>query len=116
MLVIQTLIVIATATLVPSLKAQAFLTDPLRFWQHESAYAASQACKSCHAEIYSRQQGSHHAQSLRPAKEVPQLTSSLPVERWDRASDSTLLLQLDSGGEIQLQSRKNSDQGLAVLE
>ena len=115
-LVVKTLLVIAVATLVPSLQGQAFLTDPLHFWQHESAYAGSQACKGCHAEIYRSQQGSHHAQSLRPAKEVPQLRSGLPVERWDRASDSTLHLQLDSGGEIQLQSRKNSDEGLAVLE
>ena len=92
------------------------MADPLRFWTHDSAYAGSQACKGCHAEIYQRQQASNHSRSLRPAKEVPQLTSGLPIERRDRASDSTLLLQLDSDGEVQLQSRRNSDQAAAVLE
>ena len=107
---------VTAATLVPSLKGQAFLADPLRFWTHDSAYAGSQTCKGCHAEIYQRQQASNHSRSLRPAKEVPQLTSGLPIERRDRASDSTLLLQLDSDGEVQLQSRRNSDQAAAVLE
>ena len=101
---------------VPVLVGQSYLPDPVRFWRHESAYAGSDACKACHADIYKRQFRSHHAASLRPVSEVAQFTEGLPVSRADRASGSVLSLDRDSQGDVVLRAEKGADEARAKLE
>lgn len=79
-----------------------FLADPVRFWQHESEYTGAEACKACHAEIHAHQRTSNHAASLRPAREVPELASGLPVSRSDRVSGFTLSLSGSADAGIRL--------------
>ena len=95
---------------------QTHLTSPLRFWNHDSSYAGSEACASCHARIHDRQSSSNHAVSLRPAREVDELKVGLPVERYDRASNSTVTLFREVSGGIGLRSEKGADAGAATLE
>ena len=101
---------------VPLSLGQPYLTDPIRFWRHESDYAGSEACKSCHWEIYERQLDSNHAASLRPTSEVPQLTEGLPVSRSDRASASTLTLDSDAPYGIRLRAEMDSQTSEATLQ
>ena len=92
----------------PASTGQGFLEDPKHFWHQESAYASSEDCKGCHADIYSIQEASSHARSLRPANEVPELTSHLPVERTDRSSNSQLNLEMTGEGRLRLTARKGA--------
>ena len=101
---------------VPLLTAQTHLPDPVRFWSQKSAYAGSEACGVCHAEIYALQRTSHHARSLRPAHEAPQLSAGLPFVSEDRAAESTLTLERIDSDQIQLRSSKGSEQSVAILE
>lgn len=92
------------------------LSDPVRFWQHESEYSGSQACKACHQDIYSSQSLSNHARSLRRAGLVPELASSLPFSRFDRVSGFTLTLSDNSQGGIRLEAADAEESSGAVLE
>lgn len=92
------------------------LEDPARFWQHESEYAGSQACKSCHADIYSRQSASNHARSLRQAELVPELLGALPFSRFDRVSGYTLTLSSNSASRVRLESANDAESGAATLD
>ncbi len=94
----------------PASRAQGYLEDPKHFWDQESAYAGSAVCKSCHAEIYSRQGVSSHARSLRPANEPRELTLYLPAERTDASSDSQLTLELTDQGRLRLRSRRGAEE------
>ena len=101
---------------VPVSVGQSYLQDPVRFWQHESEYAGSDACKACHGDVYERQFRSHHAASLRPVSEVLQFTEGLPVSRADRASGSVLGLDRGPQGDVVLRAEKGSEEARATLE
>ena len=92
------------------------LSDPVRFWQHESEYAGSQACKSCHMDIYSRQSASNHARSLRQAELVPELVGTLPFSRFDRVSGYTLTLSSSSASRVRLESANDAESSGATLD
>jgi hypothetical protein len=83
------------------------LWTPDHFWNHESAYGGSILCRRCHVEIYKKQEASHHARTLRPAADVPEITSRLPFEMFDRTSGANLLLERKPGSEIELIARKD---------
>ena len=101
---------------VSGLTGQSFLPDPIKFWTYDSEYVGSEACGSCHQEIYSRQQSSNHAASLRPAREVPELTTGLPKTFSDRASDSSLTLSQADGSILRLNAVKGTAHSTATLE
>lgn len=98
------------------LAGQSHLADPLRFWTHDSAYAGSEACGSCHQEIYSRQRASNHAASLRPASEVAELAEGLPRTVHDRSSDASLTLTRPEASSIRLIATKGAARSTATLE
>lgn len=98
------------------LAGQSFLPDPLRFWTHDSAYAGSETCGSCHQEIQARQQSSNHAASLRSAHEVTELTGGLPQTVNDRASDSSVTLSRPDATVLHLTAVKGAERGIATLE
>ena len=100
----------------PPATGQSFLEDPLRFWRHESEYAGAESCEPCHAGIFRRQSGSHHAISLRATTEATPFAESLPVSREDRSSGSLLRLEADPGGKVRLRSELGSETGHALLE
>ena len=92
-----------------------FLTDPVHFWPQESEYGGSETCKTCHSEIYERQRSSNHAISLRAAREVPELASSLPLTRPDRVSGFTLTLSGSSSDGIRLSAGNDAESSEAEL-
>lgn len=92
------------------------LEDPVRFWQHESEYAGSQACRACHADIDSHQSASNHALSLRQAELVPELMGALPVSRFDRVSGYTLTLSSNSASRLRLESANDAESSGATLD
>lgn len=98
------------------LSGQASLRDPVHFWQQESEYAGSEACKECHAAVYQKQSASHHALSLRPASETPQLRSALPIEQIDPISGSTLRIALDSSSKPRITASKGAEESSLTLE
>ena len=91
-------------------------SDPVQFWQHKSEYAGSQACKSCHTDIYSRQSASNHARSLRQAEHVPELVDTLPFSRFDRVSGYTLTLFSSSASRVRLESANDAESSGATLD
>ena len=100
----------------PDLAGQSYLPDPLRFWTHDSEYAGSETCASCHQEIHARQRSSNHAASLRPAREVTELTEGLPKTVNDRASDSMLTLSRPDASILGLTAVKGAARSTATLE
>ena len=92
------------------------LENPVRFWQHESEYTGSRACKPCHADIYSRQSTSNHARSLRQAELVPELVGALPFSRFDRVSGYTLALSSNSASRVRLESANDAESSGATLD
>ena len=100
---------------VPGSAGQTFLEDPLRFWQHDSAYAGSDACRTCHLEIFDRQSDSNHASSLRAAADVPELVEGLPLLRRDRASGSSVSLAGADDEGILLRAEMDSRAAEATL-
>ncbi len=104
------------ACCIPLAAGQSFLSDPLRFWTHESDYAGTGACMSCHAAIFEAQSSSNHARSLRPIGEAPEFAEGLPVNRFDRASGSELALDRGLQGEILLQARIGTRRAGGTLE
>jgi hypothetical protein len=98
------------------LSGQEYLKDPVHFWRHESEYAGSEACKGCHSGIYERQTASHHALSLRPARDAQQFTEGLPVRQMDPISGSTLLIAVNAERRPQITASKGSEQSSLGLE
>ena len=103
-------------SLVAAFGQTAYLTDPVRFWQHESEYGGAGTCMACHSEIHARQRSSNHAASLRPAHEVSELASGLPVDRPDRVSGFTLTLSGNPVDGIRLTAADASDSSQMRLE
>ena len=81
-------------------------------WQaapRQSAYAGAKACAACHAQIYRRQQNSHHARSLRAVEAAPEVTALLPFTFQDRASAATLRLERADAPFVDLSAQKGSE-------
>lgn len=100
----------------PGLGQTGYLTDPLHFWEHESDYTGAETCKTCHQEIYERQQSSNHARSLRVAREVHELVSILPFSLPDRVSGFTLTLSGSASDGVRLSSENAAASTEAILE
>ena len=102
---------------VPAVVGQTvFLADPAHFWQHESEYSGAETCRTCHPEIYVRQQTSNHARSLRVPSDVPELVSAMPFSVPDRVSGFTLRLSADASDGIRLSSENAASSSEALLE
>ena len=91
------------------------LDDAVRFWNQESEYSGAQSCRTCHLEIYARQEASNHARSLRQAGQVPELGASLPFSVVDRVSGFTLSLAAGSRGGVQLRAARGEEASRADL-
>ena len=92
------------------------LSDPLRYWQHESEYAGAEACRACHADTFNRQQSSNHAATLRPAREAQELVTGLPVTRIDRASGFALTLERGPHGALRIRAEQAHEEIAGDLE
>ena len=88
----------------------------MRFWSHQSEFAGSHACQTCHPEIYARQRSSNHAVSLRRARDVPVLISAVPFSRRDRVSGFELKLSRGPDESIRISAENATATSGAALE
>jgi hypothetical protein len=100
---------------VAPLSAQ-MLWTPQHYWKQDSAYAGEQSCAACHAEIYRKQDASHHARSLRPTVEISEINSRLPFTMDDRSSGAKLTLSRGAGDSIALAAKSANAEDLMTLE
>ena len=70
----------------------------------------------CHTYLYKIQEASNHARSLRPLKEIGEITPRLPFRLMDRTSQSELFLSRKPDGNIELSARKDGKEDQIILE
>ncbi len=98
----------AIALLAVSAAAQA-PEQPERFWRQDSAYAGALKCAGCHAALYSQQEASNHARSLRVPAEIDELVQPLPFRYRDRGSGAELTLARTTSGALELTASKGQE-------
>ncbi|MEO7651519.1 MAG: hypothetical protein ABIZ80_13720, partial [Bryobacteraceae bacterium] len=74
----------------------------------DSGYAGAKACAVCHAEIYRKQQSSHHARSLRAVESAPEVMTRLPFTFQDKAG-ATLRLEKADATAVDLTAQQGSE-------
>src|SRR4030095_8325236 len=81
----------------------------LNAWASTAGYSDSHKCAPCHSEIYSTQQKSNHAQTLRRMSELCDLLGILPLDFHDQTNrvDYRIEKSRDSEFPVDLVATKN---------